>query len=150
MVPLRNRQALARIQLNWWNRRRAFANRGSAGVLLRGSAALFGLRTGNECPWECNEDGGNGIGGWIARRVSGDVKHGKFGARGTTIAHSTQGVEMGRPSEIEWKLEVRKTEKKSDTARVPAPPFLRFFGRTIHTSVPGWRAANRHWFFQVW
>jgi predicted PhzF superfamily epimerase YddE/YHI9 len=55
------------------------------------------------------------------------VKHGKFGA-GHTL-HIAQGVEMGRPSEIE--VEVSQNEKKL-TPRVSGAA-VKVFEGTIHT-----------------
>ncbi len=105
MVPLRNRAALGRIQMNTVELAR----------LLGKQAALaycFTIGTNHTVwargmmPWELYEDAATGsaagsLGAYL-------VKHGRFGA-GHTL-HLTQGVEMGRPSQIE--VEVSQSGKK--------------------------------------
>ena len=105
MVPLRNRAALTRIQMNMVELARLF---GKQGVV----AYCFALGNGNSAfargmmPWELYEDAATGsaagsLGAYL-------VKHGRLGAGQTlTIA---QGVEMGRPSKIE--VEVSRSGKK--------------------------------------
>ena len=105
MVPLRSRQALGKIELNMLELARllgkqgalayCFAHAGNSSVCARGMM-----------PWGMYEDAATGsaagaLGAYL-------VKHGKFNA-GHTL-HIAQGVEMGRPSEIE--VEVSQTGKK--------------------------------------
>jgi trans-2,3-dihydro-3-hydroxyanthranilate isomerase len=105
MVPLKNRVALGKIQMNMSDLAKLF---GKHGVM----AYCFALGNGNSCfsrgmiPWELYEDAATGsaagsLGAYL-------VKHGKLGA-GQTLSIS-QGVEMGRPSQIE--VEVTKSGKK--------------------------------------
>jgi trans-2,3-dihydro-3-hydroxyanthranilate isomerase len=105
MVPLRNRAALSKIQMNLVEMARLLGNQGAL-------AYCFTLGNGHAAfargmmPWELYEDAATGsaagsLGAYL-------VKHGKLGA-GDTL-HVTQGVEMGRPSQIE--VEVSQTGKK--------------------------------------
>jgi trans-2,3-dihydro-3-hydroxyanthranilate isomerase len=105
MVPLRNRAALTRIQMNMVELARLF---GKQGVV----AYCFALGNTNTAfsrgmiPWELYEDAATGsaagsLGAYL-------VKHGKLGA-GHTL-NISQGVEMGRPSQIE--VEVTQSGKK--------------------------------------
>ncbi len=105
MVPLKNRAALGKIQMNMVELAR----------LLGKEAALaycFTMSTNHSAwargmmPWELYEDAATGsaagsLGAYL-------VKHGQLGA-GHTL-HLTQGVEMGRPSQIE--VEVTQSGKK--------------------------------------
>lgn len=105
MVPLKNRASLSRIQMNM----------GELAKLLGKQAALaycFTIGTNHSVhargmmPWELYEDAATGsaagsLGAYL-------VHHGRIGA-GHTL-HILQGVEMGRPSEIE--VEVSQTGKK--------------------------------------
>jgi trans-2,3-dihydro-3-hydroxyanthranilate isomerase len=105
MVPLKNRAALSRIQMNM----------GELACLLGKQAALAYCFTigGNHSvhargmmPWGLYEDAATGsaagsLGAYL-------VRHGRLSA-GYTL-HVAQGVEMGRPSEIE--VEVSQTGKK--------------------------------------
>lgn len=105
MVPLKNRTALGRIQMNMVELAR----------LLGKQAALaycFTLGTDHSVwargmmPWELYEDAATGsaagsLGAYL-------VKHGRIGA-GHTL-HITQGVEMGRPSQLE--VEVSQSGRK--------------------------------------
>ena len=105
MVPLRNRSALARIAMNMTE----------LAKLLKKEAALaycftigpnHHVHARGMMPWELYEDAATGsaagsLGAYL-------VKHGKLGA-GHTL-HIAQGVEMGRPSEIE--VEVTEAGKK--------------------------------------
>ncbi len=105
MVPLRNRAALTKIQMNMVELARMFGRQGAV-------AYCFALGNGNSAfargmmPWELYEDAATGsaagsLGAYL-------VKHGRLGAGQTlTIA---QGVEMGRPSKIE--VEVSRSGKK--------------------------------------
>jgi len=105
MVPLRNRATLAKIQMNMVELARLFGKQGAL-------AYCFALGNGHTVfargmmPWELYEDAATGsaagsLGAYL-------VKHGKLGA-GLTL-NITQGVEMGRPSQIE--VEVTRTGKK--------------------------------------
>jgi trans-2,3-dihydro-3-hydroxyanthranilate isomerase len=124
MVPLRNRQALAKIQLNMTELAELFGKQGALAYCfaLRGnsSACARGMM-----PWEFYEDAATGsaagsLGAYL-------VKHGKLGA-GHTL-HIAQGVEMGRPSEIE--VEVSQNGKKL-TPRVSGAA-VKVFEGTIRT-----------------
>jgi trans-2,3-dihydro-3-hydroxyanthranilate isomerase len=124
MVPLRNRQALARIQLNMVELARLFGKQGALAYCfaLGGNSSAY---TRGMMPWELYEDAATGsaagsLGAYL-------VKHGKFGA-GHTL-HIAQGVEMGRPSEIE--VEVSQNGKKL-TPRVSGAA-VKVFEGTIHT-----------------
>ena len=105
MVPLRNRGALSRIAMNMTE----------LAKLLKKEAALaycftigpnHHVHARGMMPWELYEDAATGsaagsLGAYL-------VKHGKLGV-GHTL-HIAQGVEMGRPSEIE--VEVTEAGKK--------------------------------------
>lgn len=105
MVPLRNRSALAKIQMNIAELAKLFGRQGAVAycfTLGNGDSAF----TRGMMPWELYEDAATGsaagsLGAYL-------VKHGKLGA-GHTL-NVTQGVEMGRPSQIE--VEVTQTGKK--------------------------------------
>jgi trans-2,3-dihydro-3-hydroxyanthranilate isomerase len=124
MVPLRNRRALAKIQLNMVELAGLLGKQGPLAYCfaLRGnsSACARGMM-----PWEFYEDAATGsaagsLGAYL-------VKHEKFGA-GHTL-HIAQGVEMGRPSEIE--VEVSQNGKKL-TPRVSGAA-VKVFEGTIRT-----------------
>jgi trans-2,3-dihydro-3-hydroxyanthranilate isomerase len=124
MVPLRNRQALAKIQLNMVELAGLFGKQGALAYCfaLRGnsSACARGMM-----PWEFYEDAATGsaagsLGAYL-------VKHGRLDA-GHTL-HIAQGVEMGRPSEIE--VEVSQNGKKL-TPRVSGAA-VKVFEGTIRT-----------------
>jgi len=105
MVPLRNRQALARIQMNMVELARLFGKQGALAYCFVAGANSSAYTRGM-MPWELYEDAATGsaagsLGAYL-------VKHGKLGA-GHTL-HVTQGVEMGRPSQIE--VEVSRSGKK--------------------------------------
>src|SRR5215475_9290659 len=105
MVPLKNRSALSRIAMNMTE----------LAKLLKKDAALaycftigpnHHIHARGMMPWELYEDAATGsaagsLGAYL-------VKHGKVGAAHTL--HIAQGVEMGRPSEIE--VEVTQAGKK--------------------------------------
>jgi trans-2,3-dihydro-3-hydroxyanthranilate isomerase len=105
MVPLKNRAALSKIQMNM----------GELARLLGKQAALaycfavggnHAVHARGMMPWELYEDAATGsaagsLGAYL-------VRQGILGA-GHTL-HITQGVEMGRPSEIE--VEVTQSGKK--------------------------------------
>jgi trans-2,3-dihydro-3-hydroxyanthranilate isomerase len=105
MVPLRNRAVLSKIQMNMVELAHLFGKQGAL-------AYCFAL--GNESstyargmmPWELYEDAATGsaagsLGAYL-------VKHGKL-SPGLTL-NISQGVEMGRPSQIE--VEVTQSGKK--------------------------------------
>ncbi len=105
MVPLRNRRALSKIQMNMVELAKLFGKQGAV-------AYCFALGNGNSAfargmmPWELYEDAATGsaagsLGAYLVRR-------GKFGA-GHTL-NIMQGVEMGRPSQIE--VEVTQAGKR--------------------------------------
>jgi len=105
MVPLRNRRALGKIQMNIVELARLFGKQGALAYCfaLGGNSSAY---TRGMMPWELYEDAATGsaagsLGAYL-------VKHGKLGA-GHTL-HITQGVEMGRPSQIE--VEVSQSGKK--------------------------------------
>ena len=105
MVPLRNRQALGKIELNMVELARLLGKQGALAYCF----ALAGNSSAHArgmMPWGMYEDAATGsaagsLGAYL-------VKRGKLGA-GHTL-HIAQGVEMGRPSEIE--VEVSQTGKK--------------------------------------
>jgi trans-2,3-dihydro-3-hydroxyanthranilate isomerase len=105
MVPLRNRAALGKIQMNITELARLFGKQ---------AALAYCFAIGNNhsiwsrgmMPWGLYEDAATGsaagsLGAYL-------VKHGRVGA-GHTLS-ITQGVEMGRPSQIE--VEVTQSGKK--------------------------------------
>lgn len=105
MVPLRNRASLAKIQMNIAELARLFDKQGAL-------AYCFALGNGSSAfargmmPWELYEDAATGsaagsLGAYL-------VKHGKLGVVHTL--NVSQGVEMGRPSQIE--VEVSRSGKK--------------------------------------
>lgn len=105
MVPLRNRAALARIEMNMVELARLFGSEGALAYCF----ALNGSHSANArgmMPWELYEDAATGsaagsLGAYL-------VKHGKLAAAQTLSV--TQGVEMGRPSQIE--VEVSQKGKR--------------------------------------
>jgi trans-2,3-dihydro-3-hydroxyanthranilate isomerase len=105
MVPLRNRKALSSIQMNMVELSRLFGKQAAlAYCFALGSNQAVHAR--GMMPWELYEDAATGsaagsLGAYL-------VRHGKLGA-GHTL-HIAQGVEMGRPSEIE--VEVTQAGKK--------------------------------------
>lgn len=124
MVPLRHRKGLEKIQMNIVELARlvgkdcglayCFALGGNSNAYARGMM-----------PWELYEDAATGsaagsLGAYL-------VKHGKLGA-GHTL-HIAQGVEMGRPSQIE--VEVSQNGKKL-TPRVSGAA-VKVFEGTIRT-----------------
>jgi trans-2,3-dihydro-3-hydroxyanthranilate isomerase len=124
MVPLRNRQALGKIELNMVELARLLGKQGALAYCF----ALAGNSSAHArgmMPWGMYEDAATGsaagsLGAYL-------VKLGKFGA-GHTL-HIAQGVEMGRPSEIE--VEVSQTGKKL-TPRVSGAA-VKVFEGTIRT-----------------
>jgi trans-2,3-dihydro-3-hydroxyanthranilate isomerase len=124
MVPLRNRAALGKIQMNIVEMVRLLGKQAALAycfVAGNGNAAF----TRGMMPWELYEDAATGsaagsLGAFL-------VKHGKLGA-GHTL-NITQGVEMGRPSQIE--VEVSQTDTKL-TPRVSGAA-VRVFEGVIRT-----------------
>jgi trans-2,3-dihydro-3-hydroxyanthranilate isomerase len=105
MVPLRSRQALGKIELNMLELARLLGKQGALAYCFA-HAGNSSVCTRGMMPWGMYEDAATGsaagsLGAYL-------VKHGKFSA-GHTL-HIAQGVEMGRPSEIE--VEVSQTGKK--------------------------------------
>jgi trans-2,3-dihydro-3-hydroxyanthranilate isomerase len=105
MVPLRNRAALGKIEMNMSDLRRLIGKNATMAYCfaLNGNGKAF---TRGMLPWEMYEDAATGsaagsLGAFL-------VKNGKLGA-GHTLAIQ-QGVEMGRPSQIE--VEVSQSGKK--------------------------------------
>lgn len=105
MVPLRNRKALGKIQMNIVELARLFGKQGALAYCfaLGGNSTAY---TRGMMPWELYEDAATGsaagsLGAYL-------VNHGKLGAAHTL--HVTQGVEMGRPSQIE--VEVSQSGKQ--------------------------------------
>jgi trans-2,3-dihydro-3-hydroxyanthranilate isomerase len=105
MVPLKNRAALAKIQMNMVELARLLG-KDAALAYCFASGTNHSVWARGMMPWELYEDAATGsaagsLGAFL-------VKHGKLGA-GNTL-HIAQGVEMGRPSQIE--VEVTQTGKK--------------------------------------
>jgi trans-2,3-dihydro-3-hydroxyanthranilate isomerase len=105
MVPLRNRAALGKIEMNMAELRRLLGKHATMAYCFacNGNGKAF---TRGMLPWELYEDAATGsaagsLGAFL-------VKHGKLRA-GYTL-NIQQGVEMGRPSQIE--VEVTQSEKK--------------------------------------
>jgi PhzF family phenazine biosynthesis protein len=105
MVPLRSRQALAKIEMNMAELRRLLGKNGTMAYCfaLAGNANAF---TRGMLPWELYEDAATGsaagsLGAYL-------VKHGELNT-GQTLS-ILQGEEMGRPSQIE--VEVTQSGKK--------------------------------------
>ena len=105
MVPLRNRAALSSIQMNMIELARLLGKQAALAYCFAiGTNHTFWAR--GMMPWELYEDAATGsaagsLGAYL-------VKNGRIGA-GHTL-HITQGVEMGRPSQIE--VEVSQSGKK--------------------------------------
>lgn len=105
MVPLRNRQALGKIRMNMVELAKLLGkNCGLAYCFALGGNSTAYAR--GMMPWELYEDAATGsaagsLGAFL-------VKRGKLGAAHTL--HIGQGVEMGRPSQIE--VEVSQNGKK--------------------------------------
>ena len=105
MVPLRNRAALGKIEMNMSELRRLIGKNATMAYCFalneNGKAFTRGM-----LPWELYEDAATGsaagsLGAFL-------VKHGKL-ATGSTL-NIQQGVEMGRPSQIE--VQVTQSGKK--------------------------------------
>lgn len=105
MVPLRNRAALAKIQMNIVEMARLLGKQGALAYCFA-VGSNHSVYARGMMPWELYEDAATGsaagsLGAYL-------VKHGLAGT-GHTV-QITQGVEMGRPSQIE--VEVSQTGKK--------------------------------------
>jgi trans-2,3-dihydro-3-hydroxyanthranilate isomerase len=105
MVPLRNRASLAKIQMNMVELARLFGKQGALAYCFTLGGSHLAYARGM-MPWELYEDAATGsaagsLGAYL-------VKHGKVAAAQTLSV--TQGVEMGRPSQIE--VEVTQSGKK--------------------------------------
>ena len=105
MVPLRNRAALSRIAMNMTELARLLGKQAALAYCFTVGLDHH-VHARGMMPWELYEDAATGsaagsLGAYL-------VKHGKFGA-GHTL-HIAQGVEMGRPSEIE--VQVTRAGKK--------------------------------------
>ena len=105
MVPLKNRAALEKIQMNMVELARLFGKEAALAYCFT-TGPNHSIWARGMMPWELYEDAATGsaagsLGAYL-------VKHGKFGA-GHTL-QITQGVEMGRPSQIE--VEVTQSGKK--------------------------------------
>jgi trans-2,3-dihydro-3-hydroxyanthranilate isomerase len=105
MVPLKNRAALEKIQMNMTEMARLFGKQAAL-------AYCFALGNGNTAfargmiPWELYEDAATGsaagsLGAYLVKRGRLDAGH---------TLNIAQGVEMGRPSHIE--VEVSQTGRK--------------------------------------
>jgi trans-2,3-dihydro-3-hydroxyanthranilate isomerase len=102
---LRNRAALAKIEMNMVELARLFDKQGALAYCFALGGNHLAYARGM-MPWELYEDAATGsaagsLGAYL-------VKHGKLSA-GQTLGIS-QGVEMGRPSQIE--VEVTQSGKK--------------------------------------
>jgi trans-2,3-dihydro-3-hydroxyanthranilate isomerase len=105
MVPLKNRAALSAIQMNMAELSRLLGKQAALAYCFT-VASNHTVHARGMMPWELYEDAATGsaagsLGAYL-------VKHGKLGA-GHTL-HVAQGVEMGRPSDIE--VEVTQAGKK--------------------------------------
>jgi trans-2,3-dihydro-3-hydroxyanthranilate isomerase len=105
MVPLRNRDALAKIQMNMVELARLLGKQGALAYCFTLGGSHLAYARGM-MPWELYEDAATGsaagsLGAYL-------VKRGKLGAAQTLSV--SQGVEMGRPSQIE--VEVTQSGKK--------------------------------------
>jgi trans-2,3-dihydro-3-hydroxyanthranilate isomerase len=105
MVPLRNRASLAKIQMNMVELARLFDKQGALAYCFTLGGSHLAYARGM-MPWELYEDAATGsaagsLGAYL-------VKHGKLDPAQTLSV--SQGVEMGRPSQIE--VEVTQSGKK--------------------------------------
>ena len=105
MVPLKDRKALSSIQMNMGELARLLGKQAALAYCFT-VGANHSVHARGMMPWELYEDAATGsaagsLGAYL-------VRHGKLGA-GHTL-HVAQGVEMGRPSEIE--VEVSQSGKK--------------------------------------
>jgi len=105
MVPLKTRKALSSIRMNMLELARLLGRQAALAYCFTVDANHV-VHARGMMPWELYEDAATGsaagsLGAYL-------VRHGKLGA-GHTL-HIAQGVEMGRPSEIE--VEVSQSGKK--------------------------------------
>jgi trans-2,3-dihydro-3-hydroxyanthranilate isomerase len=105
MVPLKNRAALSRIQMNMGELARLFGKQAALAYCFT-IGSNHSVHARGMMPWGLYEDAATGsaagsLGAYL-------VRHGRLSA-GYTL-RVTQGLEMGRPSEIE--VEVSQTGKK--------------------------------------
>jgi trans-2,3-dihydro-3-hydroxyanthranilate isomerase len=105
MVPLRNRAALSRIQMNMVELARLLGKQAALAYCFT-IGGNHTVHARGMMPWELYEDAATGsaagsLGAYL-------IKHGRLGA-GHTL-HIAQGVEMGRPSQIE--VEVSQSGKQ--------------------------------------
>lgn len=105
MVPLRNRAALAKIQMNIVEMAPLLGKQGALAYCFA-VGSNHSVYARGMMPWELYEDAGTGsaagsLGAYL-------VKHGLVGP-GHTL-HVAQGIEMGRPSQIE--VEVSQNGRK--------------------------------------
>jgi trans-2,3-dihydro-3-hydroxyanthranilate isomerase len=124
MVPIRNRAALGKIQMNMVEMARLLGNQAALAYCFT-MGSNHSAFTRGMMPWELYEDAATGsaagsLGAYL-------VKHGRL-ASGQTL-NIAQGVEMGRPSQIE--VEVSQTGKKL-TPRVSGAA-VKVFEGTINT-----------------
>ena len=105
MVPLRNRATLAKIEMNMIELRRVLGNHGTMAYCfaLAPSDKVFAR---GMLPWELYEDAATGSAAGSCGAYL--MRHGRLAA-GRTL-RILQGVEMGRPSQIE--VEVAQSGKK--------------------------------------
>jgi trans-2,3-dihydro-3-hydroxyanthranilate isomerase len=106
MVPLKNRSALSKIQMNPLALGKVLGKNGAMAYCFTGNGGNGRVSTRGMLPWEQYEDAATGsaagsLGAYL-------VRHGKLSA-GHTL-NILQGEEMGRPSHIE--VEVTQTGKK--------------------------------------
>jgi trans-2,3-dihydro-3-hydroxyanthranilate isomerase len=105
MVPLRNRAALAKIQMNIFEMSHLLNKQATMAYCFANGTERHAFSRGM-LPWEIYEDAATGsAAGSLGAYM---VKHDKLSA-GHTL-HIEQGLEMGRPSEIE--VEVSQNGKK--------------------------------------
>jgi len=105
MVPLRNRAALAKIQMNIVEMAPLLGKQGALAYCFA-VGSNHSVYARGMMPWELYEDAATGsaagsLGAYL-------VKHGLVGPDHTL--HVAQGVEMGRPSQIE--VEVSQNGRK--------------------------------------
>ena len=105
MVPMRNRSTLGKIQMNILEMSQLLNKQATMAYCFANGAERHAFARGL-LPWELYEDAATGsAAGSLGAYM---VKHGKLGS-GHTL-HIAQGIEMGRPSEIE--VEVSQNGKK--------------------------------------
>jgi trans-2,3-dihydro-3-hydroxyanthranilate isomerase len=105
MVPLRNRAALAKIQMNIVEMARLLGKQGALAYCFA-VGSNHSVYARGMMPWELYEDAATGsaagsLGAYLVKHALADAGH---------TLQITQGVEMGRPSQIE--VEVSQTGKK--------------------------------------